>query len=280
MKILIAADMEGITGVVHGDQVNPSHGEYDRFRRLMTGDVNAAVRGAFAAGADEVVVSDGHWNNRNILIEQLDPRTRLNAGSPRPFSMVEGIDDGVDGVLFIGYHARVGTRNAILDHTWSSARVDGLWISYAGAEGGIAVGEIGLNAAVCGHFGAPLLMISGDQSACAEAEVLFPRVTTAVVKRATGRNAAECLPPEVTVELIEQAAARGVERLLGDEPPSPLRLPSPVTVTVEFIRGEMADDAMVLPGAKRCGGKRVAFTARDMPEAYRAFRTMVGLASE
>lgn len=278
MKILIAADMEGITGVVHGDQVDPSHAEYERFRKLMTADVNAAVRGAFAAGADEVVVSDGHWNNRNILIEQLDSRARLNAGSPRPFSMVEGIDDGVDGVLFIGYHARAGTANAILDHTWSSARVNGVWLTYPGQESGLPVGEIGLNAAVCGHFGAPLLMISGDQSACAEAAALFPRVTTAIVKRASGRNAAECLPPEVTVELIEQAAAHGVERLLGDEPPEQLRLPVPVTVTIEFIRGEMADEAMILPGAERCGGKRVAFTARDMPEAYRAFRAMVGLA--
>lgn len=278
MKILIAVDMEGITGVVHGDQVNPAHGEYERFRRLMTADVNAAIRGAFAAGADEVVVSDGHWSNRNILIEQLDARARLNAGSPRPFSMVEGIDQGVAGVLFVGYHARVGTPNAILDHTWSSARVDGVWLSYPGAEEGVAVGEIGLNAAVCGHFGAPVLMISGDQSACAEAAALFPRIVPAVVKRATGRNAAECLSPAETTELIEQAAAHGVERLLGDDPPLPLRLPGPITVSIEFIRGEMADAALTLPGALRVGGKRVAYRGQEMPEIYRAFRALVGLA--
>ena len=149
MKILIAADMEGITGVVDSNQTNPSHAEYNRFRRLMTGDVNAAIRGAFDAGADEVVVSDGHWFNLNILIEEFDPRARLNTGSPRPFSMVEGVQHGVDGVLFVGYHARVGTQDAILDHTWSSGRVDGVWLN------GEIVGEIGLNAAVCGHFGAP-----------------------------------------------------------------------------------------------------------------------------
>lgn len=283
MRILIAVDMEGITGVVHFDQVTPGHAEYDRFRRLMTQDVNAAVRGAFAAGADEVIVSDGHWNNLNILIEQLDPRARLNSGSPRPYSMVEGIDSGVDGVLFVGYHARMGTPNAILDHTWSSERVANLWLTPADANPQTAgtqrvIGEIGLNGAVCGHFGAPVVMISGDQSACAEAAALFPRIVTAVVKQAKGRQAAECLAPAESAELIEQCAAKGVERLLADDPAQPLKLAAPITVTVEFIRSQMADAASVMPGARRGEGKCVEFVARDMPEAYRAFRAMVSLA--
>lgn len=277
MKILIAVDMEGITGVVHFDQVTPGHAEYDRFRRLMTEDVNAAVRGAFAAGADEVVVSDGHWNNMNIMIELLDPRARLNSGSPRPYSMVEGIDSGVDGVLFVGYHARMGTQNAVLDHTWSSERVANLWLTPAGGEMQL-FGEIGLNSAVCGHFGAPVVMISGDQSACAEAAALFPGIVTAVVKQAKGRQAADCLAPAETAELIEQRAARGVEHVLSDNPPHPLKLAAPITVTVEFIRSQMADAAAVMPGARRAEGKRVEFVARDMPEAYRAFRSMVSLA--
>lgn len=273
MKILIAVDMEGITGVVHGDQVTPTHAEYDRFRRLMTGDVNAAIRGACAGGADEVIVSDGHWDNRNILIEQLDGRGRLNSGTPRPFSMVQGIDAGVDAVLFIGYHARVGTANAILDHTWSSSRVNGVWLN------GEVVGEIGLNAAVCGHFGAPVLMISGDQSACAEAVALLGPVETAVVKQAAGRTSAECLPPEVTAPLIEEAAARAVQRLLAGQAPAPLRISAPVTITIEFIRSEMADAAAIMPGAQRLEGKRVTCAAPNMPEAYRAFRSLVSLAS-
>ena len=277
MKILIAADMEGITGVVNFDQVTPGHAEYERFRKLMTADVNAAVRGAFAAGADDVIVSDGHWNGTNILIEQLDPRARLNSGTPRPYSMVEGIDEGAEGVLFVGYHARVGTPNAILDHTWSSARVEGLWLTPAGGARA-ATGEIGLNAAVCGHFGAPVVMISGDQTACAEAAALFPNISAAVVKQAKGRNAADCLPPAETAELIEQCAARGVDRLLGEHPPKPLRLAGPITVTVEFVKSEMADAAMLMPGARRDEGKQVSFDAADMPEAYRAFRSLVGLA--
>ena len=277
MKILIAADMEGITGVVHFDQVTPGHAEYARFRQLMTEDVNAAIRGAFAAGADEVIVSDGHWNATNILIEKLDARARLNSGSPRPYSMIEGVDEGVDGALFIGYHARAGTPNAILDHTWSSSRVEGVWLTSAGGER-IAIGEIGLNGAVCGHFGAAVVMISGDQSACAEAASLFPGLVTAVVKQAKGRNAAECLPPSVTAELIEQCAARGVDHLLGERPPQPLRLPGPITVAIEYVKSEMADAAAVLPGARRADGKVVEFVASDMPEAYRAFRALVGLA--
>ena len=104
MKILISADMEGVTGVTTWDQVTPGHVEYGRFRRLMTEDVNAAVRGAFVGGADEVTVSDGHWNGGNILIEELDPRAQLNTGSPSPYSMMQGIDEGVNGVFFVGYH--------------------------------------------------------------------------------------------------------------------------------------------------------------------------------
>ncbi len=216
MKILIAVDMEGITGVVHVDHTTPGHAEYERFRRLMTEDVNAAIRGAFDGSATEVVVSDGHWDNRNILIEELDSRARLNAGGPRPFSMVEGIDSGVDGVLFVGYHARVGTPNAILDHTWSTTRVAGLWLNDT------LIGEIGLNAAVCGHFRVPVLMVSGDQSACAEASALLGPLELVIVKNAVGRTAAECLPPAVTKDKIRKAAKRASQEAGRGPGPGPL----------------------------------------------------------
>jgi D-amino peptidase len=274
MKILIAADMEGVTGVVHWDHVNPSHSEYPRFRRLMTGDVNAAIRGAFEAGADEVAVTDGHSSGRNILVEELDPRARLNAGGPAPLSMVQGGDAGVAGVIFVGYHARVGTPQAILDHTWSSSCVAGLWLN------GRPLGEIGLNAAVCGHFDVPVIMISGDQSACAEATELLGPVETAVVKRAAGRMAAECLPPEVTHAAIYSAAVQAVSCLRAGEAPQPLRLETPIAVAVEFVASEMADRAMVLPGTSRPEGKRVEFTADDAPTAYRLFRVVASLARD
>lgn len=271
MKILIAADMEGITGVVHWNHVAPSHPEYARFRRLMTADVNAAVSGAFEAGADEVVISDGHNDGRNILIEELDPRARLNSGTPSPFSMVQGIDRGVDGVFFIGYHARIGTPNAILEHTWSDERVYGLRLN------GRTVGEIGLNAAVCGHFSAPVLLISGDQAACTEARELLGEVETAVVKIAVGRMAAELLPPAVTSKMITTAAHTAVRRLAEGSAPQPLQLPAPVTIEVEFVQSEMADKAALLPAAVR-NGRCVQYTAADMPTAYAAFRSLLALA--
>ena len=270
MKILIAADMEGITGVVHADHTDSTHPEYQRFRRLMTADVNAAIRGAFDGGADEVVVSDGHGGARNILIEELDSRARLNSGSPAPFSMVQGVDAGVNGVMFVGYHARVGTPNAILDHTWSSARVAGVWLN------GDPIGEIGVNAALAGHFGAPVIMISGDQSACAEATNLLGAVETAIVKQASGRTSAECLPPEVTQAKIREAAKRAVKRLREGKAPKPYRVVTPVIMAVEYIRSEMADAASLLPGARRTD-KRLECTADDMPTAYRTFRAMVAL---
>ena len=271
MKILIAADMEGITGVVHWDQVNTTHPEYARFRRLMTADVNAAIRGAFEGSADEVVVSDGHAYGRNILIEELDARARLNSGTPSPFSMVQGIDSGIDGVIFVGYHARIGSQNAILDHTWSDERVANVWIN------GDPFGEIGLNAAVAGHFGAPVLMISGDQTACAEAVALLGRVEAVVVKRASSRMAAELLHPSLTQTLIQEAAARAANRLRNGDAPKPLKVATPITLVIDFVQSEMADRAAILPGAQRVG-RHLAYTAEDMPAIYAVFRAALGMA--
>ncbi|MGB8984939.1 MAG: M55 family metallopeptidase [Anaerolineales bacterium] len=272
MKILIAVDMEGITGVTTWDQVNPGHAEYGRFRKLMTQDVNAAIRGAFDAGADEVVVADGHWNGSNILVEELDPRARLNSGSPSPFSMMQGIDESIAGVIFVGYHARNGSPNAVLDHTWSSRTVANVWLN------DLLTGEYGLNAAVAGHFGVPVIMISGDQTACAQTTELLGDLEMAVVKQASGRFAAECLTPDVTQEIICLSAERAVERLSAGEAPDPFVLDTPITVTVEFFSSDMADKATRIPSTKR-EGTRVSFTAQEMAAAYNGFRAMVMLAS-
>jgi len=272
VKILIAADMEGISGVVHWDQVNSQHKEYGRFRKLMTGDVNAAIEGAYEGGAEEVIVADGHGSARNILVEELDARARLNSGGPSPFAMVQGIDTGVDGVMFVGYHARVGSQNAILDHTWSSTCVANVWLN------GRPVGEIGFNAAVCGHFGSPVIMISGDQTACAEAVELLGAVETAVVKQARGRMAAECLPPERSRQKIREAAARAVRGLRAEQAPQPLRLEAPIRATLELVTSDMADRAALLPGATRLEGKRIEIVVDDATTAYRSFRSAVALA--
>lgn len=271
MRILIAADMEGVTGVTCWDHVTPGHAEYGRFRRLMTADVNAAVHGAFDAGADEVIVTDGHWNGANILVEELDARARLNSGSPSPFSMMEGVV-GTDGVLFIGYHARAGSEYGILAHTWSSRTVTNLWLN------DFLVGEYGLNAALAGHFGVPVLMISGDQTACMQAVELLGLLDTAVVKQASGFSSAECLPPETTSRMIEESARRAVLRLKTENPPSPFILETPVMVTVEWFQPAMAERAAMLPGARR-KGLQTTFRAENMAAAYTWFRAAVALAS-
>ena len=273
MKILIACDMEGITGVTNWDQVDPSHAEYPRFRRLMTGDVNAAVQGAFEAGADEILVTDGHDRGTNILLEELDPRVHLICGDYSPLAMIQGVDQGVDGVIFVGYHARAGSQNAILDHTWSSRRVANLWLN------DILVGEYGLNGAVAGHFNVPVLMLTGDQTACAQATELLGGIETVVVKTAISRMAAECIPSEVTEVRIQKAASQAVKRLQAGAAPKPFIISTPVHVTLDFNSSEQADQASVLPASKRVDGRRLTFTANDMLAAYFAFQAAVGLAS-
>lgn len=272
MKILIAADMEGVTGVTHWDQVDTTHGEYTRFRKLMTADVNAAIRGAFEAGATQVSVTDGHAWGRNILIEELDPRVTLNAGTPAPLSMVQGVDEGVEGVLFVGYHARSGAPNAILEHTWSDQRVANLWIN------GRLFGESGLNGAVCGHFGVPVLMVSGDQAVCAECQDFFGNVETAIVKRACGRMAAECLSPAASGELIYVTAQRAVNRIKEGTAPQPFVISPPITMTLELVQSEMADRATCLPHARRSEDRKVEYVADSMLTIYSAFRALLALA--
>lgn len=272
MKLLIACDMEGISGVTTWEHVTPSHAEYVRFRKIMTDDVNAAVAGAAESGATDIQIADGHWNSGNVMVELLDARARINTGSPSPYSMVQGVDKGIDAAIFIGYHAMVGTPHAILDHTYSSAHVDNLWLN------GRLTGEFGLNAAVCGHFGAPVLMVSGDQSVCAEAKTFVPEVEGVEVKQAAARMNALCLPPLEAQKLIKAGAKKVVADFVKGKKPQPLRLTTPISVTIEFFTTIMADSAELLPGSKRLDGRRVEFVAKDMPEAYRAFRTMVSLA--
>jgi D-amino peptidase len=271
MHVLIAADMEGITGVVNWDQVTPGQSEYERFRLLMTEDVNAAVRGAYEAGAEQVIITDGHSGGTNILLEKLDPRGVLNCGSPSPYSMVQGVDS-TEGVLFVGYHARAGTPNAILDHTWSSRCVRNVWLN------GVLVGEYGLNAAVAGYWNVPVIMISGDQTACAQAVELLGELECAVVKQASGRFSAECLSPKNAQETIQKASCAAVTKLKRGKEPKPYRVEKPVTLMVEFSTSDMADQVMWMPRAER-QGTRISVVVDDMPEAYHLFRGMVALAA-
>lgn len=264
MRILIAADMEGISGVVHWDQVDPKHPEYQRFRIIMTDEVNAAIDGAIDGGATKVLVTDGHGSGRNLLIERLRPAASLNCGSPSLLSMVEGAQDS-DIVIYIGYHAMAGAADGILAHTWTD-QVRRVWLN------GRAVGEIGLNSAVCGHFGASVGMIAGDQTAIAEARELLGPIEAVQVKRALGRMSGQCFPIEETHRAIRAAAARAVKQRRA-----PLLVTPPITLKVELSRPDQIDRALRIPGTQRIDGTTLQWQGADMVCAYQAFRAVAGL---
>ena len=264
MRVLIAVDMEGISGVVHWDHVTPGHFEYARFREIMTEEVNAAIDGALDGGATSVVVTDGHNDGRNILIEKLHAPARLNSGSPTPLSMVQGVQQA-EIVFFIGSHARANTPDAILCHTWTD-QVRGAWLNDQ------EVGEIGLSAAVCGSFGARVALITGDRAAVQEAIDLLGPIESVVVKSARGRMSAECLPMEETRTAIRHAAAHAMVRQVP-----PLIISAPIRLRVELTRPDQIDRALRLPGSTRLDGVTIEWIGSDMVGVYHAFRAIAGL---
>ncbi len=271
MKIQIACDMEGITGVTRWEHCDSKHPEYQRFRQLMTGDVNAAIDGAFAGGADVVTVSDGHDSGGNILIEALDERAILNCSTFSPWSMMNGIDGGVDGVMFVGYHAKAGTAEAILAHTWTLSVLN-LKIN------GKVIGEFGLNSLIAGYFGARPIMAAGDQTFVAEARSLVPGLETVAVKQATGYFSGYCLPPAQTADMIRAAAKKAAERLSASNAPEPFVLSAPLEIEIEFTMPHMAEAAARVPGAERTDGRVVLKRCQNVPEMFAAMRTFCNLA--
>ncbi len=272
MKLLISADMEGITGVVDWKHVDHRDPEYGRFRKLMTADVNAAIRGALKGGADQIVVTDAHGPKTNILIEELEPPARLNSGPTHPMGMVQGIDDGVDAVFFIGYHARNGAEAGILSHTISGKAVANVWIN------DVLVGEMGINAHVAGSFGAPVLLVSSDSAGVAEAKAIIPGVATVKTKNSNTRFSAEAFPASVTHPLIEAAAEKAVKSFLAGKAPKLVKAETPVRIRLEYTNEQMADSGELLPTVTRVDGRTVEFTAHDMASGYRALRAAIKLA--
>ena len=256
LKVLISADMEGVGGVsTWAVQAAPAGREYEKFRRLMTLEVNAAVTGASEAGAGEIIVVDSHGDGQNIDIELLDKRAKLIRAWPRPLQMMQGVDAGCDAVVFVGYHAREGAAEGILAHTFTGTMVVKL--------NGVEVPEAGFNAAIAGDFGVPVVFVSGDQTIAQEARELLGPIEAAVVKRAIGFNAAEMLPPEESQRLIREGVKRGIERRAEIKP---YKIAHPVKLEVRFNEAEVAEIASYLPGVERPTGNTVVFTGRDMVE--------------
>jgi D-amino peptidase len=271
LKIYISADMEGVGGIVHSDQTDSTHPEYQRCRKLMTAEVNAAVQGAFDGGATEVLVNDSHGGMRNILIEELHPQAILLSGATKSFSMMAGVDRTFDAVFFIGYHARAGSSFATLDHTWDGPRVvQNIWIN------DVEVGETGLNAALAGYFGVPVVLVSGDQTTCAQArELLGADVETVAVKEALGRAAAKNLPLAQTHALLHAAAARAMKNC---KQRAPFTFAAPFTLRLALARSSQADRCLLMPGVKLVAPRIVEFTHTDYAVLYNAFRALMVLA--
>jgi D-amino peptidase len=267
MRVYISADMEGVSGIVHAAQTEPGAREYDRACALMAADVNAAIQGALDAGATAVLVNDSHWTMRNLNIEALHPAAELVSGSPKPWSMVQGLDGSFDLMFCVGYHGMAGSSPATIDHTFTEDSI------YRVRLNGLAVGELGLNAFYAGYHGVPVALVTGDQAICAEAAALIDGVTTVQVKEAYSRSAARCLPLEEARRRIRAGASEAVRRR-----PAPLRPAAPLALQVEFMKSSQCDMAALTPGAERTGPRSITFRHNDYTEVYRAWRVMYNLA--
>jgi D-amino peptidase len=264
VKVYISVDIEGISGVVHADMMMPSEREYDRGRRLMVNDANAAIEGAVAAGADYILVGDGHGPMRNLKIEDLHPAAHLvsGTGDAKEYCQLEGADsEQFDAAIFVGYHAMAKTFNAIHPHTIAGIAVHELRVN------GKPHGETGLNAAVLASLGIPTVMLTGDETTCGEArDFLGENIETVAVKRATGRNAAILRPPSATAPEITAAATRAlqaIERVPLYKPAEPLR------IEVDFLTMAQCNRAARTVGIERVGPVTIAALGENPWEQYR-----------
>ncbi len=271
LKVFISVDMEGITGVVHGDQTGAG-ADYNMARKWMTDDVNAAILGALDAGATEIIVNDSHGDMRNILPSELHAAATLISGTPKPLGMMQGIDAPCDAAMFIGYHARAGTADGVLDHTISGGTV------YAIKINGIEMPELGINALVAGYYNVPVVLVSGDQAVCGQTkEVLGDKVVTAQVKEAIGRYAAKNLSFEKARQLMRQQAKAAIEKRKEIKP---YKLTAPYRFELGYLRSSQADNAMSVPGVRRVNPRAVQVESDDYVVGYRFLRALISFGRE
>ena len=268
-RIFISIDMEGISGIFEGRQTGGDTSEYQRGRKLMVGDINAAVEGALEAGVEEVVISDAHGGGRNLIAEEVHEAAYLIQGRPTWDTMMKGIGPEYDAALYLGYHAMKGTPEATLAHTVSGGVVDDVWVN------GRPTGEFALNAAVAGQHGVPSAFISGDAAAVEEAKSFVPNIGSAVVKWALGRQVAKMRHPGKARELIRS----GVKETLGrvDEI-EPYVVEPPVEFKMRVWSAVGVDALVRLPYVERVDGRTVRMTFDDYHKGHRALMAAIQLA--
>lgn len=269
MKILISADMEGATGVTWPADVLPGTPQWERCRTLFTSDVNAAVLGFLDGGADEVLINEAHWSMRNLLLEELDDRAQLLTGRHKTLSMVEGVQHGdVDAIAFVGYHTGAGTEG-VLAHTYLANSITGVWL------GGVRASEGLLNAHVVAEYGVPVVLVTGDDLTCRDADGYAPAARKVAVKDHVSRYAAVCRTPARTAADIRAAAQEATALAVRYEPV----VGGPFTVELEFDAEHLCGAATVVPGVVRDGERRVAYTSETMYEGIRTFKAVTTIVS-
>ncbi len=272
MRVYLSVDMEGLAGVSHPAQTyfgrdGVDRTDYERSRGLMAGEANAAIEAALAAGADEVVVNDSHWQMRNLRAEDLHPAAKLIIGD-KPYSMTEGIGR-FDAAAFIGYHAGAGHPVGVIGHTYSSVAIMEVRID------GVPHNEAGLNALRLAQHGVPVVLVAGDDALAGEIEQLLPWAERVVVKRALGAHVAESLSPERAQSAIRDAMGRALARLGKMQL---YRKPAPIRCEIDLRQPVMADYVSILPVIERVGPRTVAFEADDGDTLFRWFVSVFRLA--
>lgn len=264
MKIYISCDMEGVAGVSSWEQVDARTytPEYFIYQRYMTAEVCAAIDGARTAGATDVLVNDSHGPMRNLLLDELPADVRVIFGNRKPLSMNEGLGSGYAGVFYTGYHGAIGDANATLCHTYTPSVIYNVFVN------GTRCSEATLNAAVAGHFGIPVLLITGDRVTIEGAKAQMPWITGVIVKESIGNYAVDSISPQAAQAAIREGAAQAMRNVAQAKP---FVFEPPIVMEIDVTRVEQADWIGIIPGFERTDARRVRFTHNDYPTAFRAF---------
>lgn len=268
-RVFISVDMEGVAGLTTWRQVLRGSDDFPLARELMTREANAALEGAFGAGAVSVVVSDSHADMTNLLLDRIDRRAEVVQGTPKlPFSMMTGIESGDLCAVFVGYHAGAGTPDGIMDHTYSTSFTD---VCVNGTPWNEAV----LNAALAGAHGVPVAFVSGDHACCTQVEALVPGARTLAVKEGFGHEVGRSMTPARACDEICAGVQEAVRNADGLEPfrPSP-----PFALEVEGSSTSVADICSIANGTSRVGPRRVRFETDDVTTMYRCLLNWMFLA--
>lgn len=261
MKIFVSSDMEGTAGVVDWDQCIGDGPEAAAGRQLLLDEVNAAIDGALAGGATEIVVNDSHATMRNLPPQALAGQASYISGSHKPLYMMQGLDDSFGAVLFVSYHGSVGAP-AGLSHTYNPRAVAEVKLN------GTVTGEAGINALVAAHHGVPVVLVTGDRSGCEETAALLPGIHTAIVKEPVSRLAAHSLHPSRACALIREVAEKAVATA-GEASPPPL---GPVaTLEISVRTTDIAEAATWVRGVRRAGPREIVIEGDDLLSVYRSF---------